>query len=320
MKVKKIFMRIVLAAVFLSSCSRIQTDDSGCFRDFETAVRSSKKTALDILVIATMEGDDQQSSQFLRDVVRSPDFRYVTDNYSVVIMDFSNRSFDSTVPPEGADRKSKRIARRNEAVMKKNALTSKLLNISVTPSFCLMTKDGCFAANVEFTDELSNPHDFLTLLSGYGGQCEVVNALAASAKRGSSRERLEAINELYDSTEAIYRPFLRGFVEDAIKLSSGNAEQSGKFLMARADISGTEYFLGGNALAAVDGYVRLAKKKSLAAQYRQQAWYMAGYLLALADSSQYETVLLYLSNAVQSAPDSEDAQAIRNAINQILGA
>ncbi len=69
----------------------------------------------------------------------------------------------------------------------------------------------------------------------------------------------------------------------------------------------------------MQGYVKLAGNKEITPEYRQQAWYMAGYLLAMSDTSKYDLIIQYLENAVQAAPDSADALSIKRAINEISG-
>ena len=307
--------------LLFSACARPAVDAHGCYRDMDSALAASKKNGHNIVVIATMDGDDEQSSAFIKRVVGTEDFVNVTSQFSVVHMDFSKKTYDSTVAENEEDKKAVKIAAKNENILKHNILTAKLLNISLTPSFFLMTKDGCFVSNIEYIEEINSSSDFLKAISKYDSEAQRINELVQRSRTGSAEERLQAINELYDTTESIYRPFLMPFIDSAISLASksGNLEQKSKYLMARTDTFSTQSFLNGNTSDAVENYVKLAGEKSLTAEYRQQAWYMAGYLLAMSESSQYDTIITYLQNAVNAAPDSKDAAAIQRAINEIGG-
>ncbi len=302
-----------------AGCSQTAVDEHGCYADFDSAVKASGKSGNDIVVIATMDGDDVQSADFLQKVVYSANFSSVTDLYSVVLMDFSKKAYDATVAQDEEDKKAVKLAHQKEVALNKNVLTAKLLNISQTPSFYLLTKDGCFVSNVEYIEEINSPQDFLSLLANYQSQASAVNVLVAKTSSGPSQDRLSAIEELYDSTESIYRPFLKDFISKAIKLASSAPELKSKFLIAQTDAECTEAFLSGNTQAAVQGYVKLAGNKEITPGYRQQAWYMAGYLLAMSDTSKYDLIIQYLENAVQAAPDSADALSIKRAINEISG-
>ena len=312
---------IVFITLLLVSCARPARDSYGCYRDFESAVMSgtASGSGRNIIVIATMEGSDEQSGEFLQKVVRDSGFSAVTEQYSVVLMDFSKKAYDATVAADAEDKKAVKIAAQNEEILNRNILTAKLLNISTTPSFYLLSKEGCFITNVDYIDEINSPQEFLNLLSSYQEKAETVNALIARCSSASSQEKLQAIEELYDSTESLYRPFLLDFITKAIKLASSDVNKKSKFLLARTDAQSTRAFLGGNADAAVSGYVNLAAEKNLTAEARQQAWYMAAYLLAMSDASQYEVIITYLQNAVEAAPESADAASIQRAINEISG-
>ena len=201
-------------------------------------------------------------------------------------------------------------------------LTATLLNTSLTPAFYLLSKDGLFVSVVEYIEEIASPSAFINLLSKYDDKAGEINALDSTALKASSQERLSAVNTLYDSTESVYRPFLSDFIDLGIKLASGNSgnpELKSKFLVAKTDNLSTRSFLMGDSKSAVEGYVKLAANKELTAEYCQQAWYMAAYLLAMSDSSQYETIISYLQNAIQAAPDSPDALSIQRAINELGG-
>ncbi|MBR1639521.1 MAG: hypothetical protein IJ688_09060 [Treponema sp.] len=309
----------LLCGGLLVGCARPSLDEYGCFQTLDAAITASKKSGHNIVVIATMEGDDAQSSDFMDSVVRADDFSAVKADYSLVLMDFSRKSFDATQTSEDADKTAVKAAAEKERIMQENALSAKLLNVSLTPSFYLLTKEGCFVSELDFIDDINSPADFIKLIESQSEKLERVNALIQNTRTGSSQERLLAVNELYDSTDPVYRPFLTDFIEKGIKLAGQDAALKSKFLIALTDARSTKDFLSGNTAEAVQGYVKLADNKKLTPQYRQQAWYMAGYLLAMSDSSQYDLIIQYFQKAIQAAPESNDAVSIQRALNEITG-
>ncbi|MCR4579920.1 MAG: hypothetical protein K5681_06195 [Treponema sp.] len=312
---KKLLL-LIIPFLFFLSCNQPVKDSYGCFPTLEAAKASSKKTGKDILVIATMEADDQQSSAFIINVIQAEDFSQINNNYSVVCMDFSKKAYDQTVVSDYSDKKAVKEAERKEAILKTNMLDAKLLNVSQTPSFYLLSKHGCFISQVEYTQEILNPSDFSKQVSLYSEKSQNINNLADKCLAGSSQSKLEAIDELYNGTDPVYRPFLLDFADKAIKLST-SPETKSKYLLAKTDALSSKAFLNGDPQAAVEGYVKAANQKYLTPEYKQQAWYMAGYLLAMSDYSQYDLVIQYLQNAVQAAPDSADAASIQRAINEM---
>lgn len=318
-KIVLILFTLTAVCLFLTGCGNAPKDEYGCFKTFEAAKASSKKTGKNILVMVTMDGDDQGSSVFINDVVKNPDFSKVQEEYSVVLMDFSQKSYEASIAQDESDKDAVKKAAENDRILRQNMLTATLLNTSLTPAFYLLSKDGLFVSVIEYIEEINSPSDFLSLLSKYDDKALEVNSLASTALKAPSQERLSAVNTLYDSTDAVYRPFLSEFIELGVKLASGNPELKSKFLVAKTDNLSTRSFLMGDAKSAVQGYVELAANKELTAEYCQQAWYMAAYLLAMSDSSQYDTIITYLQNAIQAAPDSPDALSIQRAINELGG-
>ena len=92
MKNLKTLFTILLAATALLfiSCAKAKTDAYGCYYDFDEATAVANKKNQDIMVIITLDGDDEQSTDFMAKVVRDPKFKDdIASKYAVVCMDFS---------------------------------------------------------------------------------------------------------------------------------------------------------------------------------------------------------------------------------------
>ena len=57
-KIVLILFTLTAVCLFLTGCGNAPKDEYGCFKNFEAAKASSKKTGKNILVMVTMDGDD----------------------------------------------------------------------------------------------------------------------------------------------------------------------------------------------------------------------------------------------------------------------
>ena len=60
----------IIASLFIISCGKAKTDANGCYYDFDDAVSFANKKNQDVMVIITVEGDDEDSTDFMEKVVR----------------------------------------------------------------------------------------------------------------------------------------------------------------------------------------------------------------------------------------------------------
>lgn len=132
----------IIASLFIISCGKAKTDAYGCYYDFDEATAVANKKNQDIMVIITLDGDDDQSTDFMNKVVRDPKFKDdIASKYAVVCMDFSQKSYEATVAAEGADAAAKKAAEENASRMQKNTRVATILNATETPVIFLLSKE-----------------------------------------------------------------------------------------------------------------------------------------------------------------------------------
>lgn len=316
---KKIFsfFTIFIISLLLVSCQKekIVLDEYGFFVSIDDAQKNAKLKHQDIIVIVTMEGDDEYSERFLR-IAGSEEFRNtVTSNYSIAHFDFSQKSYKKTVVNPADARAVQRAAEKNAVLLQKNAQFANLLNVQRTPSFFLLTEDEYFVQELETSYVPSDTTQFMELIAFAQNREREIKELVSKTKNGDVNSRLNAIDDLYEFTERNMRVFLADLVEQYIKLDSKN--QSGKlekYLLADAENTSLIYFTEGNYVKAADVYVKLAERSDISAECKQTAYFTAAYFLIASGSDEASQIIQNLRYALDAAPESEMASTINQFI------
>ena len=69
------FTTILLALLFISCGKKPLTDDYGCFVDYDEAITYAGKKNQPILIFFTSQGDDDQSTLLVTDVLKNASFK-----------------------------------------------------------------------------------------------------------------------------------------------------------------------------------------------------------------------------------------------------
>ena len=137
----------------------------------------------------------------------------------------------------------------------------------------------------------------------------------AAIQKGSKQEKLAAIDNLYENTEIIYRVFLADLIDKYVEMDKDN--ESGllsKYLFAQADANASNLYMSGDLLGATKSYVDICSNPNLEADYKQQAYYMAAYIMSISD---YATILDYLNLSIKANPESESVDSINQVIEYL---
>lgn len=314
------FIAAAFAASFLLiSCGKPSFNENGFCQDGETAAKLAQKNNQNILIVATMAEDEPFSGDFIENVLKSPKFNEeIATEYVVLQLDFSRKAYEATVYNEESTKEQKKIAEENAERMQQNTLLASRLNLQITPSVYIMSKDMYYITELAFdTDQITNYDSFKALLDSQQSLIEDFNTKLAATKTGTKEEKLAAIDKLFESTDVVYRAFIVDLIDDYIKMDK--KDSSGllsKYLLAKADIVSSNYFMGGDTENAVKAYIDVADDLRLAPEHRQNCYYLAAYIMALSQSTDYEAILEYLNKAVEVYPDSPNTPAIQMVIEQ----
>lgn len=314
-----VFATLFLAAMFIS-CGNKKTDEHGFFQDIDSAASQAQKKDKDIIVAITMTGDDMYSSSVMDNILTTEVFKNnVLSEFAVLYMDFSQSSYEKTVVNEEASKDEQKKAAAYADLMQKNSQLASLLNVQSTPAFYVLTKDKYFITELDFDDTVQTYESFAALLNSQKSVIQEKHSMVEATKKGSNLERISAIDALYDSTDVTYRFLFSDLIETVIKLDKNN--ESGllsKYLLANADVKGSDFFMRGDAEGAAQTYIKVCDEPALLPEHKQQAYYMGAYILAMSGSTDYKAILEYLQKSIEAAPESENVSSIMAVAQYIM--
>lgn len=296
---------IALVALTFVACGNKKT--AGTFHQtLDQATEAAVKNNKDILVVFTMDGDDAFSNQFVTSVMNTADFQKdVCSTYEVVHVDFGQATYEKTIVKEDADKKEQEASEAFAELMQENSKLANLLNVQATPSFYILSKQQYFITTLEFSAEVSTPAQFKEMLAAAQPTIDDIHAYLKTIETGPDKEKLAAIDSFYDATDATYRPFLYPLIIQYMKLDKNDETGLlGKYTLARADMDAVNLYADGEALQAAQKYADVAEDKALSPEQKQQAYYMAAYLLTIGGSPDYQPIMRYLKKALDVAPES----------------
>lgn len=313
-KIIYVLSLFVMMGLLFSGCRKTMADEKGVFSSMEDAFSDAKKKNQNVLVIVTSNGDDELSAAFVDNVINDSNFKTdVSSKYSVLHMDFSESTFKKTVVNPDDDKKTQENAEKFANLMQENAKYASKLYVQSTPAAFILTKENYFISELDLTQKIESLTDFIKMLDEQSDTVAKVNQMVEAAKKGSSSEKIAAIDELYENTEMMYRSFLSDLVFEVINLDKNN--ETGllsKYLLTSADITSSEYFLQGNVDAAVKGYLDICENEYLLPEHKQQAYYLAAYIMLMTGSQDYDECLKLIDESIAVAPDTDSARSIKN--------
>lgn len=320
---KKIYTLIlVLLSLVFVSCSKAKVSSNGCFDNMDSALVQTKKTKQNILLIVTTGSDELSSQEFIDNVLNSPDFaEIIAKKYAVVNMDFSEESYQKTVIKPDATKEEQQASEEYSELMYKNARIASLLSVQSTPAIYLFSKEMCFITEVVPDGNVRTPAELETAISKYNDKIAFVNERVAASEKGSVIEKVTAIDELFEAIDSVYKTFLISYMDKVIQIDKKN--ESGllnKYILAKANAKATEFFLEGNVEEAIMCFVSITKEAILTGEQKQQAYYMAAYLLAMSGSIEYDRICDYLQKSIEAAPDSQEVSGIEMFKNYVESA
>ncbi len=310
---KQNLLLILLLAIsisFISCGKKVTPAENGCFISMEDGAVYANKKKQNILLVVTTGTDDEFSKNFIENVLNTDNFKnQIASKYAVVNFDFSEESYTKTVDSEAfAD------------VMYKNARVASLLNVQAAPAIYLFTPEKYFITEVYLDDYPFSLGALETALAECEETVMKVNLLVKETKKGSVEKRVIAIDTLFESTDSIQKTFLGDLIEQVIKLDKNNKTGLvSKYIVANANAKASEAFLEGNIDAAVQAFVTGAKEKYIEPGHAQQLYYMAAYVLIMAESSDATQITAYLQKAIDAAPESEAVPEIEAFKSYVLG-
>ena len=316
---KTFLLTLLISLILMSGCSKVQLDSEGCFTDADAALKYASKKDRNLLLCITMENDDAESTAFLNSVLRNEKFKNeIASDYVLLHFDFSQKTYEETVVPEGSDAKTQKAAEAKADQIQKNTRFASLLNVSQTPAFFILSKESYVLASFFYEDENLTLNGFKNILQNQKQTVESKTALIKAAKKGSASQKISAIDALYEATEADFRPLLEDLISQVAKLDKNNESGLlGKYIYADADAQAVQFVNQGKVKEAVALYVQAAENPYLEANLKQQSYYIAAYLCAMTGSEETSVIQDYLQKSIDADPQSQEVPSIKKVMEII---
>lgn len=309
----------IIASLFIISCGKAKTDANGCYYDFDDAVSFANKKNQDVMVIITVEGDDEDSTDFMEKVVRDANFKKeVASKYAVVCMDFSQKTFAEAKADEAADDAAKKVAEQKNAILEKNTKYATMLDAKEVPVIYIFSKEKYLIKGFFYDDENRSIQGFEETLAEQTSIIDDMHKMIYQTKIGNAEEKVKAIDALWEATNPSFRIFLYDLINSVKKLDPNNTSGLlGKYMYEAASTKSDMALLEGNIEEAVQAFLDAAEESDISADDRQQAMYTAAYICSMTGFKDDAVVIEYLEKAIQIAPESDDAPRIRRVIAAI---
>lgn len=314
-----IVLMFFMVLPFVSCKKNYEVDSDGLCIEFEAGRKEAIKNKQNILLLVTMEGDDLFSQKFLDDVVRTAEFSEVKEKYSVIHFDFSGSSYEKTVYKADATKAENKVAEKYSDIMLYNTQVASLLDVSYTPSLYILTENGYYIADSLISEQQSSVKEFTKLVESFKSKIDRFNNLFAATEEGTSLDRVAAIDAIFEATDVNHRVLLADLARQVPKLDKVNRTGLvSKYLLAAAESDAINYFRATQVGEAVKAYISVTKEKYLSPEHRQQAYYMAAYLLISSGTTDFPVILDYLKKSVEANPSGENVANIQNIYDYIL--
>lgn len=308
-KISAAIFSLALASLALVSCGSSWTTD------FDAAKKNAAKSKKNIMVLFSGDDWDTVSADYKKEVFNNPKFISEAQKGNLLVnIDFSQTEYAKVDLKEDADEKAKKEAERIEAEYQKKEKLARECNLSQYPSLYILSEEGFILANIPCTEESKNVDSFLALLEESKEEISKRMEAIKAVRNASGIEKVKAINELYESSDPAYLQPLSALVHEVPSLDPENETGLvGNYILYSAYFDSYELILEDPELAA-DNFEKIAGNDFLNTDQKQNAYYMAAFMLARGGSDNFDRMESLLQTAYDLDPKGEHAQGLLDAI------
>lgn len=311
---------IAAAVLGLAGCSKAaKADEYGWYHDFDAAQNIAKRQNKNLFLLISRSGDDEDSADAKLKIFNTKEFiANVSKDFVPVNLSFTQADYQNTIAAEGATAKEQKAADKRAEQLKKDELIVNRYIIRVTPAIVLLTKEGYAICTIPYDRDITTPEAYAAVLAGKQENVKKFNDLAAAVKKGSSKEKVAAIDALYEATEEQFRLNLYDLYKQVPDLDKKN--ETGllnKYIIQSA--MGKSYYLieDRDVINAAKVFADTGADERLTLEERQQMYYSAGYVLMQTSNSDYELIIGYLQSAYDVNPNGDLAPTIKQIIESV---
>lgn len=296
------------------SCASTPT---GWISDYEEGQQLAGKEGKDLFLFFSSEDSDGVSTQLRSSIFDTESFiKAAGKDYVLVHLDFSESRLMAVQVPEDATEEQKQAAEAAMPQLEKDLGTA--MNFSVTedglPAMILATAQGYVYGVVAYDATVTTPEQFMAVVNENSENRNKIKTLVKAIDSSSGVEKLKAIDELYEATDPAYTYLLADFFSMAPELDPSNESgKRGKYAILNAYSIATEALYTGDAFGAISAMLAPIEEGFCSPEEQQELYYQAAYFASLVGDS--ENMMNYLTTALELAPESEMAAAIRLTID-----
>ncbi|WP_277300463.1 thioredoxin family protein [Treponema succinifaciens] len=313
MKRHGIFIAVLTAVFLLVSCGAPKW-----YSDFDSAKEAAKKQKKDIYLL--FSGDDwaETSKPFKEKIVLTKDFsdefgkKYVFAN-----LDFSQTEYAKTNVPENASEDELKAAAEIKESYEKKELLARYYNVRKWPCAYLVSKDGYVLASVDFEEKPECTfEEYSAKMKDAGQEALKTKVLVEKVENSSGIEKAQAINELVENTSQEHCFLLKDLIQEFIVLDKQDSTGLlGAYEVRNAYNKSLEAFAEGKDPA--EPFEQIAEKTSLSDLQRQEAMYMAAYVLVNLPDIDFERVQQCLEKAYSIKTEGGYSEEILKALETV---
>lgn len=316
-KLAKLIIACFASCLLLAGCGS-KTDEYGWYSDFAEAKKVASDGDKSILLFVHSVYDPAESDKAVKMLVTSKAFTERLSDFVCVNFDFSDESIlRQNVPVNLTDEEQKAFERRQD-LLKKQFSVADSYSIRSTPTLLVLTKEGYFVSLVNFDYVSDEIEGYVQNVLDEKDAIKEVNEKVRACKRGNKIQKIQAIDAFFESEPEIYRPLLIDLFGKIPEMDEEN--ESGlvpKYIREIANADAFEYLIKAENEEAAKVYEKAAEDPRLSGEDIQKLYEIAITVFTNSYSPDMARIFEMCQKAIDAAPDTKDADNLRNYMKNI---
>jgi thioredoxin-related protein len=316
----KKLLTVIALAIFLvfSGCA---SSKPTWLSNYDEAKQLAEKNNKRIFLLFSADETDEASSDLRKNIFDTKELNKALKEYVLVNLDFSESRYTAVDVAEDADEQTLADAEAARDLLLQDSDVAQKYSVQGLPTAYLLTKEGYVLATIDIslnedgTPTITTAAQFIALIDEQKEQIDAIYALLSRIDSSAAADKATAINDLYEATEVQYRFLLADFFKQVPELDPDNTTGIlGKFVLQTAYLNAMDYFAVGDLDSAIAEFLAVSENPVLSREEKQEVLFSAAYFMAQSGYGDLETVLTFLADAYDAAPESETAPVITSII------
>lgn len=307
------FVVVVFAALLtLCSCGA-KADKNGWYSDFDVAKKVAQAKNKNIIVMVNSDYDIDGAAAGVEALTGTDAFtKALSDSYVCVHFDFTNLQATMEGPAIDATNSEQKAAEKRRELLQKQFVVADMLAIQETPAMVIATRDGYFITNISSDFASNSVEGYVGLINAEKQLVDMTTLKVEATKVGSAKERIAAIDAIYEGATENQRLALVDLSKKLVDLDKKN--ESGLVGKHLFSIANSEAFMKINAMdfvGAIKTYSSFAEDKRMKPVDSQALYFMAASTMARSGIEDVNAIISYLQKSIDADPESENVRNIK---------